>query len=135
MRVQEPQWTLVSLVAEFKVTHVAYRGTKPVIIQNQVDYPEWLAAMMDEGDIASHRSWSTNAGGHDEEVVVRLDGVDKWRACLAKAAMYMVSVDQYCGGYLGLAVVGPRFARLVLASVDGHPIVFLEARLLSRTLL
>lgn len=107
-----PVQVLASLVGEFKVTRLQVKGGKQVVAFDRMADPDLADWLDDEG--ASHISYSgVSQSGDPVTTIVKLDSQQKWVAGSAKAVVYLISLNEFCGGYLSYVMLGTKFARML----------------------
>lgn len=121
------KWTLISLLAEIRVTELAFRDGKPKI-QVRAEDDNDLAEDPECASVSSVYSVRTSQGGRDRDIVGHLDEIRKWRGGLAKVITYMLSGEEYCGSFLGFLVNGIHFSRLILQRSGDNRTIILEER-------
>ncbi|WVR04629.1 hypothetical protein IAU60_001640 [Kwoniella sp. DSM 27419] len=105
---QQVPYRVISLIGDLKVTQIRYEHGK-------------CALVMDEDDMISDLSGPTHITvprGESSAGFVKKNEIERWRAGIAKAAIYLLTAHEYCGCFLGLFMNGTEFSRLCLIEAN-----------------
>lgn len=128
---------LFSCISEIKVTRLGWcREHGRLAIAWDFSDDQELVTWRDD-DFKTHLSYSCASDcdyWERKDVLIRKDSQAKWVAAMAKACVYFKSINEFCGGYMGMIFAGTRFARLLsfdntiiiectpgMVSALGHP--------------